>query len=321
MPREGMSAEVLLDGPRGRRLCLEVERALNGNPEADGELTDTVVLQALRTSVSRAMYWQEPDPEDMLAGEPEQRASLMRAARMIAESPLAAWWASSTDRQDQWLVTFEGAPGAPAPAHSPQAGSGPGARRTLDVWRAAVEGDETRWRGYAPGPVAMSGPWWSVPPRALLRTTRSFGRLGPLGVHLVEDAFDWRHADVCRVAIAEDARVLDIAGATEWADLCRRYPLDVTASRENDWSRATGRSGRWLVPDWVRVAGDYDGVHLTVGGYLSAAGRAIEVVDDWAGVIAGWAPDETVWLRDGVAVASGDTERWTGGVNEEWWKG
>lgn len=45
-------------------------------------------------------------------------------------------------------------------------------------------------------------------------------------------------------------------------------------------------------------------MHLTVGGYLTAAGTAIEVDADTASVIAGWSPDETYWLTDSVSLES-----------------
>lgn len=75
------------------------------------------------------------------------------------------------------------------------------------------------------------------------------------------------------------------------------------------WERATGRWGRWVIPDWPRVADSYDGVHLTAAGYLSAAGTAIDVDTDIASVIAGWSPDETYWLTDTVT-RSIDTRNW-----------
>ncbi len=65
-------------------------------------------------------------------------------------------------------------------------------------------------------------------------------------------------------------------GAADWAHLCRTYPLDVTNSRRHDWYRVTGRGGRWLLPDWSRVADDWDAVHLSGWGYLTAATREID---------------------------------------------
>ena len=57
-------------------------------------------------------------------------------------------------------------------------------------------------------------------------------------------------------------------------------------------------------------------MHLTVVGYLAAAGIAIDVDGDAASVIAGWAPDETFWLTDDVH-ADGDIVEWMRDDNDE----
>jgi hypothetical protein len=60
------------------------------------------------------------------------------------------------------------------------------------------------------------------------------------------------------------ARVYEITGRRDWADLTARYPLEVTRSRRHDWWRVTGRAATWLIPDYAAVAADYDAIHLTV---------------------------------------------------------
>lgn len=52
-----------------------------------------------------------------------------------------------------------------------------------------------------------------------------------------------------------------------------------------------------MIPDWSAVAGDYDGVHLTVLGYLATAGRALSVGTSYT-LLAGFEPDVTYWLND-----------------------
>jgi hypothetical protein len=89
-----------------------------------------------------------------------------------------------------------------------------------------------------------------------------------------------------------------------------RYPRDVTASRRHDWSRFTGRDGTWLLPDWPRAASDWDGVHLSIAGYVSATGLAIPA-GDAATVLAGWGPDQTLWLND-VFTSVDRAGTWTG---------
>ncbi len=126
------------------------------------------------------------------------------------------------------------------------------------------------------------------------------------------------HAGARRHFVPDTVDVLEIHGPDDWAQLCRRFPLEVTAQKRHDWYRTTGRDGKWVLPDWRAVAEVYGGVHLTVAGYLAAAGTAIDVDGDTASVIAGWAPDETFWLTDDVH-ADGDIVDWVRVTNTETW--
>jgi len=111
------------------------------------------------------------------------------------------------------------------------------------------------------------------------------------------------------MAFRADARICEIRGPEDWTDLVSRYPLEVTRARWHDWFKVTGRAGTWLIPDYSAVAADYDAVHLTIGGYLTAAGRALAVSDNAATMLAGWDPDKTYWLADALQVA-GAPVRW-----------
>jgi hypothetical protein len=147
---------------------------------------------------------------------------------------------------------------------------------------------------------------WSTP-SGVLATTGEMGDGTPAGVRLVEDSLGWR--EVRAIPVRGTGRVLEIRGIDEWAELCRRHPLDVTASRRHDWYQATGRDARWVIPDWSLVAREWDAVHLPVEGYLTCAGRAIRVDDEHSSVIAGWSPDTTYWLTDAARV-TGDPVTW-----------
>ncbi|WP_244373123.1 hypothetical protein [Rhodococcus sp. ZPP] len=82
-----------------------------------------------------------------------------------------------------------------------------------------------------------------------------------------------------------------------------------------------GHRAEWVIPDWPRLSEQYEGVHLTVAGYLTAAGTAIAVDAHPASVIAGWAPDDTYWLTDTVNLDNDDSWTWvcdTSGSNPSW---
>ncbi|MFF2052592.1 hypothetical protein ACFVU2_13405 [Leifsonia sp. NPDC058194] len=285
----------------------EVARLLGARTIPDPSAA--ALLELLGTAVDSARSWQGPDGDDLLAAEPALRTALRRAADVLTRSALTPWWATPTALGDQWQVQFDGG----------------GWERRVDSaavlaeWSAAQAADEVRWAPHVAGESAVSGSWWSTPPHGLRRSSRALADgAGPVGLRLVEDGLGWRTAQTRRLGVSPSARVYEIDGAAAWAELCGRYPFDVTASRRWDWARATGREGRWLIPDWAQVAADVDGVHVSVAGYLETAGRAVEVGDGWAGLLAGWNPDETVWLNDGVTVPLEDEQTWRTDDDGDW---
>jgi hypothetical protein len=92
--------------------------------------------------------------------------------------------------------------------------------------------------------------------------------------------------------------------------LVAAYPLDVTEHRRGEWSRTYGWAGPWLLPDWSRLAQDWDGVHVSAAGYLRAQEQLIRV-GGGATVLAGWNPDATYWLRDVISRTEDAPEVWT----------
>ena len=267
------------------------------------------MLQALGETVDSARYWQEPEPIDILAAAPDVTLALERVAAVIAASRPAANWTRPASDTQQWLVVFEyegsARPDPTFPAIPKTAAE------SLDEWRERVIDTETRAasiRSISPE-SAHSGEWWSTPPALFTTTTGAFSNnrgpylgesagLGPVGLWLVEDGRGWERAIVMRLSVPTDARIFTIDGPDAWAQLCRRYPLEVTASRRHDWFYTTGRDGRWITPDWAAAQQDFDAVHLTIAGYLQTAGLAVALDSERASVLAGWSPDHTFWLQD-----------------------
>ncbi|WP_312776566.1 hypothetical protein [Corynebacterium variabile] len=316
-------AADLLAGPRGRRLLLEVLLAAEETDSSSGplgvalftdvppqtfaamitttdlpEITRDLLAAGLDQSVYSAMYWEAPDATDGLCAAPEIRTALEPVAEQVAASPLTDWWWSTPELDDQWTVQWSDPTDAPEP-------------KSLTEWRAEeLDTEEQAAHEYPVDPdqpVPFTGSWWSVPPdwfRGPKTTRTAPGATMPVGQLLTEDSPDNAFA-VLPFTPPPDARVLEITGAKDWADLCREFPLEVTASRRHDWYRVTSRDGRWIIPDWAAVAGKWDAVHLTVAGYLNAATRSIPVPgngaatdgQDAASLIANWGPDVTYWLR------------------------
>ncbi|QNE34910.1 hypothetical protein [Leifsonia shinshuensis] len=279
------------------------------------------LLGALGRSVGAARYWQEPDGADQLAAEPELADLLRAGADAVSRADGAQWWATNLHIGDQWTVEFDDQPRDARPAREDPPGRDTPAAELLARWREAFDREEEARRGddgRGMPPERCGGSWWSIPPHGLPRTTRGLADAGAVGLHLVEDGLGWRYARLTRATVRTGARVFEIDGAERWAELCARFPLDASASRRGDWLRATGRDGRWLIPDWPRVAEEYDGVHLTVLGYLSTAGRAVPVADDWATVLAGWDPDATYWLTEDAVRPTDEWSDWWADDGREW---
>lgn len=335
---------TILDGPRGRRLCIELasardERvlrlvaelgaALDPDPgrnhhrpwrtahvSADGDarenLTDREIqsriatlvrllrrgdvaalsshelMSALNTSVDAARSWQEPDGEDVLAAMPPVRKALQRWERAVLASPATSWW-SSACRLEQWALDPPRGRGAPTNELVAATAT------AVAEWSESTRRAEALAQREATADVRsrVTGTWWSFPDAALCTTGVGPGET-PVQLWAEEDS--GRGDSATAVAVTGGGRFYEIATAEDWAALCRQYPLEVTASRRHDWFRVTGRDGRWVIPDWHRVAEHWDTVHLTTTAYLAAATREIVVDDTVSSMIAGWGPDEAYWI-------------------------
>ena len=339
--------EDLLAGPRGRRLCLELAMELEpeigaavfdlaydldpgkgtsrvqfamfgpgtndagpdagpGQPASLEELAallasvdpsrvDADMIEvALERAVGAAMYWQAPEGEDVLAGLPAVRGALRPLADRVSSASLIQQFGLPRPAQ-QWAIDWRH-PDDPAPL-------GRNPRQALAHWGHSIRVEEAGARSKAEGLDSnLSGPWWSIPTGLVGTVSRI-----PAGLNLVEDYLGWE--DAVAIPVSGTGRTYEIRTEDDWTGLCRRWPLEVTASRRHDWFRTTGRDGRWVIPDWEQVAGEWDAVHLTVPGYLGCAGRALPVEAGTASVIAGWDPDRTIWLTD-VVRETGPRQPW-----------
>lgn len=275
----------------------EVAAALTAR-RPTGQLDSVRLAEAYARSVDDARYWQAPEGLETHLKEPASQQALVPVARSVVESPWATTW-SQPCAGPLWQVNFkfdtvaldeldQDIPDDPA--------------SVLERWRAEVVQQEQI------AEPDVSGAWWSTPPRDLGVTTGEWPGFGPAGLFLVEDFQGWHRANVAQAQPPASATVYEICDVDDWVRLCRDYPLDVSGQRHHDWGLATGRYGPWVMPDWQAVAADWDGVHLTYGGYLSGAARALEVGDGVASVIAGWDPDATYWFT--APMLSETSQRW-----------
>lgn len=321
-----ITAADLLDGPRGRRFCLELLIAAQADDDwIDGDLHSMLFWTEYHLGRSRGSGGvlfgpgadiPEPAPPvstvaaaiDALALPEVTAAAIADTLGATADSAMA--WQPHDDR-DEFL------------RH-------PGLRDTLDrlaAWATGSDRVQQLFRPLAPRwtvefvrygagdravperpapaealrtwrddlladqrrgePSGMSGTWWTTPPWPLEPTTGApFPALGPLALWAVEDSFGDYQAIVRRAAGGPDDRIVRVDSPENWAALCRRWPLAV--------DRTTRRT------DWA----------------ASTGGQATWVQPDWAAVaaevdvvhltVAGW------FRCSGIAIAvdgDGDGDR------------
>lgn len=226
------------------------------------------------------------DAEQMLAENAELFGPLAEA---VAGAPSAAWWWQPADRQNQrWLGC----------AHHPELARGDAVAGAVRVATdAESEGDDVLpWP--APEGEIYSGTWWSGPVGDTVWTTRGdVAGLPAAALACAEDPLGAERFDIWQVETDPAARIYEVHAPGDWGRLAASYPRDVTLSRRHDWCRWTGYEGPWILPDWPAVARRWDGVHVSVGGYLSTAGMRVEA-GGAATLLAGWDADQTLWLTD-----------------------
>jgi hypothetical protein len=342
-----MDAADLLVGPRGRRLCVALLERLAeddddlhhalfwstyrlapypgklfgpgaddpppeiGVPEVatlvdDNRLARTTsadVWAALLDAVTWAAYWQPPDGADVLADGLVADGSLRRIADAVVATGATARWSDAFDASDQHVTAF-----ADHAEDRPDDPVGTPSRSTVPLLLGEQREERREPRRGVLRDRPTSSSWWSTPSESLPMTTRRLVDGVPAGTDLVEDGYGWVRAATRTAVVPPGGRVFEIDGPAAWADLCARHPLDVSWHHALDWSETTGRKGDWVEPDWISVATEHDAVHLTISGYLTTAGRPIDVPGHGATVLAGWGPDQAYWFRE--LELTGPVERW-----------
>ena len=97
------------------------------------------------------------------------------------------------------------------------------------------------------------------------------------------------------VTVTEAARVLEIHSRDAWSALARFYPRKEAGFTYTSAPRRPQSAAR-VDPDWSALSRDWDGIHLSIGGWLTAE----DVPYESEGVtteLRGWDMESTVWLR------------------------
>lgn len=328
-------ADMLLHGPRGRRLLLEyaLQSELSQNPVRGSEtFGHAVVMAASRLSQTRGGVRGPGGTREKYStvtpSEVAERLSAVELAEPVPERVRDAL-AASVDHAQYW----EASDGEDLLAEATEMRAALSSVADLIAaspetawWETPLTTDSqwsVQWDGAEPKPILSlgntphlltgeNGGWWSSPPRNVPVSTRLLFDGSPAGLWFVEDNLGWNRAESVSLVAPEDVRVFEIARAADWEHLCVRFPRDVSPQMRDAWRRGTTYTGRWSVPDWDQVARHYDAVHLQVGAYLALAGKPITVhgVQNVASMIAGWSPDETYWFTPRISYGQ-ERVRWT----------
>ena len=185
-------------------------------------------------------------------------------ARTLIESPDTQWWFHDVDLDRQTWLSIHGTP---------------------DEFIYGTPPDTMAWQQ----PGNPPRPWerYAQKPYGNQITSTLYGPY--LTSKLV--AYDSRVGDYdCKFPLAwwsvrfpESVRVYEIHGPSDWHDLCVSYP-------------ARGREDDRLVPNWGAASEEWDGVHLSLGGLLTAEQNRYESPDGWT-MLDAWHAEQTYWLR------------------------
>jgi hypothetical protein len=315
--RRQILKEMVKDKADPSRLLTRLVAGIEATPVPTS--TRSELVDYLAGQVDSARYWQQPEGTDFAAATPGVRKALRRVAQHL--TPLCTWMDDPLEREQTWTTSGfqQGEPEL--------TGIAAGLREA----RAQVREAERHHRcPKNPGKEASSD-WWSIlgHPPASTGLTGSDHHPGPLRLYCEEDGYRDSDEEILtrRLEVKDTERILEIRGAQDWAALCSEFPLSVSKLRRGNWWMATGRDSLapddgtdpgWVIPDLAAAAEDFDGIHLTVAAYLECSGTTIPVEPshgrpNGASVVAGWNPDETVWLSDRTIL---QTQRWRMGDDE-----
>jgi hypothetical protein len=159
---------------------------------------------------------------------------------------------------------------------------------------------------YGAGEFTWSGLWTATdpPPEALAQMV---------------GAWELETGPITRwwLPVRPEARVYEIHRPEDWARLATAHPLQASphpgwelpginqhhhhicpllAATDQRAARASVR--RHVVPDWRSVAGQYDGIHLSWAGFITAEGCIVDLAGGDVTMLRYWFSERTLWLAD-----------------------
>ena len=253
-----------------------------------------VSLQVAYRAVDEMSIW-APDFQELMQYALMHGRRLRGLARAVLEQPRMEWWFAPIARESQiWIANDDAPPSADKIGQS---------NLQMTRWEQRTNKSESA-----------------------LYTCTSFQNKTSIFTALdLGSAHGANEISMCytlpvkcwRMRVSESARVFEINSAWDWHNLSVSYPMrsarDASDPESDDmagWGvypmrNATNEYGgsanradmdKWLTPDWNAVAADWDGVHLTLFGLLTAEKLRVASAAGWS-LHRFWDVEQAMWLR------------------------
>ncbi len=284
--------EELLASPMGCAFLVVLNES--GVSAADA-VRPAVSLQAAQVAIDKLNIWRVDFPETIKYALLNGR-KLWGMARAIMEQPGVEWWFAPLTRDAQIWATNGNEPPSSTKFVPPKP-------KRLTYWEQCANKSESGMHTCT-----------SFKGKTSFLTAMDISDVhGPNDLTL-EFEFPLKQ---WRLRVSESARVYEIGSAADWHRLCVDYPAksardasDPEASDAAGWgmypllrlsddahdSDLAADMERWLTPNWAAVAKDWDGVHLTLGGLLTAEKVRAASAAGWT-MHRFWDIEQTMWLR------------------------
>ena len=227
------------------------------------DLRDPRVSLRMAADSADFVFRYGPDYELLSSELPTLARKKVTQARAVIEHPGTAWWFNDIDLHAQTWISIHGTPDKFIYGTPPD---------TM-AWHQP-QNPSRRWELYAQKPLGNQTTSTQYGPHL---TSKLIAYDRWVGDHHCQFPLAW-----WSLRLLEKVRVFEIHGPSDWHNLCVRYPVE-------------DREGR-LVPNWGAVAEEWDGVHLSFGGLLTAEQNRYESSAGWT-TLDFWQAEQTYWLR------------------------
>lgn len=261
---------ALLDGTAGSALTQQVHEAADRWMQGAGLVDDATIFATASEFVNSYAHGLESEWRVFDEVLTAAQDSLTAIARDISKRSGLRWWAQSAAVHHQFAYLRDGFPGAGITEVALEMAA-----------RADLDGS-TWWVSPAGALVSSRGPVFGSP--CVIAAAQDD--------HWMKDERD----SLWAVEVSDGARIFEIQEKEDWSRLVSTYPRQGEGFLTFDWGPPPNPGARLLLPDWRRIAQDWDAVHVSFAGYLAASYESIPIDGSHYAVLAGWHPDGTSWL-------------------------